>query len=110
LVVLRKLVAAAVVLFLGVGYLMAEEFNGKVKSYDGAKGVLTITYKNGDDSVDKEFDTRSGGFYSGNKALKAKAVPKALVKGADVTVNTKEKDGKTVEKDGRAVAEKVTIK
>jgi hypothetical protein len=109
--VLRKLIATSLVLFLGVGYLMAEEFKGKVKSYDGAKGVLTITYKNGEDSVDKEFDTRSGGFYSaGNKALKAKAVAKSLVKDTEVTITTKEKDGKTVEKDGRAVAEKVTIK
>jgi len=109
--VLRKLIAASLALVLGVGYLVAEEFKGTVKNYDGAKGVLTITYKKGDDSVDKEFDTRSGGFYdSKNKALKAKAVPKMLVKDAEVTVNTKEKDGKTVEKDGRAVAEKVTLK
>jgi hypothetical protein len=108
--VLRKLVAASVMLLLGVGYLTAEEFKGKVKSYDGAKSVLTITYKNGDDSVDKEFYTANGGFYSANKALKAKAIAKALVKDVEVTVVTKEKDGKTVEKDGRAVAEKVTIK
>lgn len=107
----RKLIAASLVLFVGVGFVIAEEFKGKVKSYDGAKGVLTITYKNGDDPVDKEFDTRSGGFYdANNKALKAKAVPKALVKDAAVTIATKEKDGKTVEKDGRAVAEKVTLK
>jgi len=107
--VLRKLIAASLVLMLG-SYLMAEEIKGKVKSYDGAKGVLTITYKVGDDSVDKEFYTLSGGFYSGNKALKAKAIAKALVKDVEVTVETKEKDGKTVEKDGRAVAEKITLK
>jgi len=108
--VLRKLIAASLAIFLGVGYLAAEEFKGKVKSYDGAKSVLTITYKNGDDSVDKEFYTANGGFYSANKALKAKAIAKSLVKDTEVTVITKEKDGKTVEKDGRAVAEKVTIK
>lgn len=107
----RKIAFACFVALFTVGYIVAEEFTGKVKTYDGAKGVLTITYKDGDKDIEKEFDTRTGGFYdANNKALKAKAVPKMLVKDANVTVVTKEKDGETVVKDGKAVAEKVTIK
>src|SRR5262245_41678763 len=47
----RKIVAAAIALFISVGGVVAAEYKGKVKSVDAEKGTITITINDGDKTL-----------------------------------------------------------
>jgi hypothetical protein len=52
----RRITFVLVALVFTVASVMAADYTGKVKTIDGKKGSVTITYKDGDKEVSKDFD------------------------------------------------------
>ena len=103
---LRKIVCAVFVLFVGVGLVLAADFTGKVKEMKKAteKGQPNVLVVTGDDGKDKEFKMEKGiKYFDGDKEVDAKDkdarkafVTEKLKAGNKVKVVT-DKDGKVTE-------------
>jgi hypothetical protein len=92
---LRKLVGALVLVVLMVGFLVAAEYKGKVKSVDTDKNTITVTV--GDD--DKTFTVSDDTKIIGRKGTAVKdglKNEKAFKTGNSVTITTEKKDDKEV--------------
>jgi hypothetical protein len=91
--------------------LLAKEYKGEVSKIDSTAKTITVKV----DGADKVFSfSDDTAFARGKKALDAAGLAKVAEavakKPAEATIESAEKDGKEVVKDGNAVAAKVTFK
>src|SRR5262245_44201064 len=96
---MKRLVALAAVVVLGLGVALAEEYKGKVKSVDVENNKFVVTVDDKDQTITATKDTE---YYTQKRAKKGQPgqkVPveggiKGLKEGQNVTVTTEKKDGK----------------
>ncbi len=104
---LRRFLAAFVVLFLAVGILLAAEAKGKISKVEEKNGKTTITVKV--DDKDTKFrvnnDTKITG--SDGKPIDVKDAGTKLKEGDEVTVTYEEKE---VNGKNRRIVSEITVK
>jgi hypothetical protein len=89
---MRMFAAAAALVFIGVGALLADELKGKVKSVDTDKMQLVVTDDSGKDqtvTIGKEAKILGPNGHAARMGLKSKM----LKEGAPVTITYETKDG-----------------
>jgi hypothetical protein len=86
---LRKFLCAAVVCLLAVGFALADDIKGKVKSVDPDKGTITVTVDDKDQTLPVSKDVKLS---LGKKVKELKDVQV----GKDVVLTTSKQDDKDV--------------
>jgi hypothetical protein len=89
----RRVACALVALFVSVACISAADYTGKVTTINAKKGNITITYKDGDKEVKKDFEitfmstviNREGMELKGKKRLAS------ILKDDSVTITTEKK-------------------
>ncbi|MBY0528482.1 MAG: hypothetical protein K2R98_34140 [Gemmataceae bacterium] len=90
---LRRIALALVALVFTFASVMAADYTGKVKTIDAKKGSVTITYKDGDKEVSKDFDIPPLASVVGpdGKELKGKKRLATISKDTSITLTTEKK-------------------
>jgi hypothetical protein len=103
---LRRIVAAFVVLFIAVGVLVATEVKGKISKIEDKKGtVLTVKVDDKDQKFRVNKDTKITG--SDGKEIDVKDAGTKLKEGDEVTIKYEEKE---VNGKNRKVVSEITVK